>query len=126
MIITFGMGLSIVTVITIHTIVSFLLILPILIAIHSHSAEGAMLDRTTDVGASQPDDMQAQEDPPEKGGDLCVQCHCIEFIAFFPTPAREPSHLGCCVEGLRRAFGARAPTPLESFMARCCGQPAGV
>ena len=23
-----------------------------------------------DAGASQPDDMQAQDDPPEKGGDL--------------------------------------------------------
>ena len=62
MIITFGMGLSIVTVITIPTILSFLLILPILIAIHSHSAQAAMLDRITDVGASQPDDMEAQDD----------------------------------------------------------------
>ena len=46
------------------------------------------------------------------------------MIAFFLTPAGETSHLGCCVEGLRRASGARAPAPLESFMARCCGQPA--
>ena len=47
MIITFGMGLSIVTVISIPTILTFIRILPILIAILSHPAQARIMDSIT-------------------------------------------------------------------------------